>query len=125
MTSPMPLQSEPTELKQEKILSAKPKRPVKAVCEKVKDVVTSGVNCRKVQKAVVEQAFSYRRVGAATAKNVDVSFKKKQKRKSFVENSVNKAYIQEKKAKKIAYKRGSDEITLDELFMKQNGENHG
>ena len=92
MTNPMPLQSELKQLKQGKVLSAKTKRPVKAVCHKVKDAVASDLNCHNI---------------------------------SLHEKEVDKAYIKEKKAKKIAYKRGNEGITLDELFLKQNGENHG
>ncbi len=92
MTNPIPSQSELKQLKQGKVLSAKTKRPVQAVCHKVKDVVASDLNCHNM---------------------------------SLLEKEVGKAHIQEKKAKKIAYKRGNEGITLDELFLKQNGEKHG
>lgn len=96
MTNPVSLPSKPKEPKRGQVCFAHPKKPVEAVCQSVKEAVTNELNCR-----LVKQVDCYQSVHGALA------------------------HIQEKKAKSLTYKKGDGEITLDELFLIQNGENHG
>lgn len=125
MTNPMLPQGKPIESQPGMVVSAKPKRPVQAVCQGVKKAETSDLTCRKVETAMVEKASGYQRVGMALTKNMGLPAGHQRKNADFDKKAVYKAHIQEKKAKKLTYKRGNEEITLDDLFLKQNGENHG
>ena len=93
---------------------------MEAVCQPVKDAVTSDLNCCQVKKIA-----GYQRVGQAVAKNITASLELEKSNLMIEEGNISKAHIQEKKAKNKTYKKGNGEITLDELFLIQNGENHG
>ena len=70
MTNPMLPQGKPIESQPGMVVSAKPKRPVQAVCQGVKKAETSDLTCRKVETAMVEKASGYQRVGMALTKNM-------------------------------------------------------
>lgn len=119
MNNPIPLPSEPNQSQKEKIPSARPKKPVEAVCRPVKEAVTSELNYR-----IVKPIDDYQRIGVAVAKKMPYSSEENSMNHALAEE-ISKAHIQEKKAKNMTYKKGKEEITLDELFVIQNGENHG
>ncbi len=118
MTNPISLQSKSGKSNTGKLFAAHPKKPVEAVCQPVKEAVTRELSCHSVKSA-----NNYLRVGQAVAKKIDSSIETVPN--PSVEEEVAKAHIQIKETKDITYKQGSKELTLDELFMIQNGEEHG
>lgn len=105
------------------ILSARTKAPVQAVCLGVKTAAERKLNCRKVRRAVVEESLSYDDVVRASVGSISV-FEQAADRAcgvSISNKDARQVQIQEKKAQNVSYKNVASDITLEELFSRQEG----
>ncbi|MBO5484731.1 MAG: hypothetical protein J5979_05935 [Lachnospiraceae bacterium] len=127
MGKQMVLQKQKMEQCSTNILSARTKSPVRAICLGVKTATERKLICRKVKQAVVEESRSYDDVVQASVGSISVSERIAGHACgiSISHKNARQIQIQEKKAQNISYKNVASDITIEELFSRQEGKRNG
>lgn len=123
MGKQMVLQKQKMEQCSTGILSAQTKAPVQAVCLGVKAAAERKLACQKVKQAVVEESLPYDDVVQASVGSISISEQIADHACSVPISNKNarQVQIQEKKTQNISYKNVASDITLEELFSRQEG----